>query len=345
MNPRLDFRFWFALGHVLAAAMAGINVRSCELCAVYNASAAQGSSRGVFLSLSEQYIAFRREMLGGSSLHRAQPDGFDRSISHVVLGYDFSSRFGLSANLPVMAFRYDRFDIQYFRNRPPVLARESGTIFGLGDLALIGRVGVFERMNRRHSVVLQALAGLKVPTGDPQRIREEVEQTELYDQFLPPGTPHDPLGHSVSSVHLHDLAEGSGSWDGVFGLTLSTRWERAIFNAQFQYSLRTRGESGFRFGDDLLISGGPGIRVISNPTGTLTLQALFSFETTGRSELGGRSSDRTGMSMVYAGPQLTATLGSRWSLNAGVDFPVSADANGFQVVPEHRVHGGVSVRF
>ena len=78
---------------------------------------------------------------------------------------------------------------------------------------------------------------------------------------------------SIASVHLHDISAGSGSYDGVAGLTLNTRWQRWFFNSQFQYYIRTGGESGFRYGDELMVSGGRGGYVLLSKKCTLSLQA------------------------------------------------------------------------
>jgi hypothetical protein len=130
-------------------------------------------------------------------------------------------------------------------------------------MALIGRATVWRLDNMDYAVSLNLLAGVKFPTGDSSRIEDEVEQARLFRAFLPPGAPHDPLGHSQSAVHQHMIAPGSGSWDGVFGATLNTRWKKWFFNSQFQYYLRTEAED-FEFGDEIMVSGGPG-RYLGRP--------------------------------------------------------------------------------
>jgi hypothetical protein len=173
----------------------------------------------------------------------------------------------------------------------------------------------------------------------------EVEQAEVFQALLPPGTPHDPLGHSINSVHQHDLSPGSGSFDGVFGVTLNSRWDRWLFNAQFQYFLRTEGESSFQYGDDLLISGGPGRYLFSKDNQSVSLQCIATYETMARDRLLGQTSDRTGSSIWYVGPQINLTAGSHFSANVGADFPVHITENGFQAVPDYRIRGGISWRF
>jgi hypothetical protein len=209
---------------------------------------------------------------------------------------------------------------------------------------LIGRLTLLNLSEMKRGIVINVLAGIKFPTGDTDRLKDEVEQTRIFDALLPPGTSHDPLSHGVSGVHQHDLSPGSGSFDGVFGLTLNSRWDRWFLSAQAQYYLRTeRGD--FEFGDELLVSGGPGAYVLLDENSTLSLQANTAYETTARSRVLGRISDRTGMTAWYLGPQLSFTWTSHFSAQAGVDFPLRISNNGFQNVPDYRIHGGFTWRF
>jgi hypothetical protein len=189
------------------------------------------------------------------------------------------------------------------------------------------------------------LAGVKFPTGDTDRIADEAEQTRIFDSFLPPGTPHDPLGHAISGVHQHDLSPGSGSFDGIFGFTIRSRWGRSFLNAEFQYYLRTEGQSTFHYGDELMVSGGPGAYLLLGKRHTLSLQANAAYDTMARDQLFGRVSNRTGMSAWYLGPQLALTLGNQFSTVAGVDVPLHITENGLQNVPDYRFHASLVWRF
>jgi hypothetical protein len=141
------------------------------------------------------------------------------------------------------------------------------------------------------------------------------------------------------------LALGSGSYDGVFGLTENARWRRFFLNTQFQYYLRTEGEAGFRYGDEVVVSGGPGGFLLLTKTWTLSLQLNAVYDRLGRDELLGRVSERTGLTAWYAGPLLVFTAGSKLNLTAGVDIPLSIDNDFFQSVPSYRVNAAISLRF
>jgi hypothetical protein len=331
---------------VLASFVVSSGVWACDLCAVYRAADANGENgKGFVFSMAEQFIPYRTSQFEGDVVHPATPDFVDSSITHLVPGYNFSSWLGISLSVPVTYLKFRRTDLDYSLTAPPVLSTERGTEFGLGDMALIGRVAVLQKSTMEYGVVVNILGGVKFPTGDADRLKDEVDQAKLFESLLPPGTPHDPLGHSISSVHQHNLALGSGSYDGIFGLTANARWQRWFFNGQFQYYLRTKGEAGFEYGDELMVSGGPGVFALLNRSYTLSLQANVVYDTIARDELLGQLSNQTGLTAWYLGPLLNFTWGSRFSANLGVDVPLRIENHGYQSVPDYRLHGGLSWRF
>jgi len=167
-----------------------------------------------------------------------------------------------------------------------------------------------------------------------------VEKDRALDAIYGPGH-----NHFVSGVHEHDLTLGSGSLDGIFGLTLSSRWKRWFLNGQFQYYLRTEGEAGFTFGDEIMVSGGPGGYIWLGDSGTLSLQFNASYDSMARDQINGDKLNSTGWSGWFAGPQLSLTLGEHFSANGGVDIPLALTNNGLQNVPNYRVHAGITFRF
>jgi hypothetical protein len=319
---------------------------ACELCAVYNASNARSEfTQGLVFAAAEQFTHFGTEQLDGKEVVRPDPDRLDSSITHWVLGYNMSPRVGLSFSLPMIYRSFRRSDLRFSLTEPPAPYTEGGSNLDLGDVALLGRWTALAKRTMQYDVLLNALAGVKFPTGDTDRLKDEVQQSQIFNALLPPGTPHDPLAHSTSSVHQHDLSPGSGSFDGIFGLTLNTRWKRWLFNAQFQYALRSEGEATFQYGDDLLITCGPGRYLLADEHFTLSLQAIAVYESLARDRLLDTTSDRTGSTGWYFGPLINLTWGGHFAANAGVDVPLSITANGFQAVPDYRVHAGVSWRY
>ncbi len=325
----------------------------CDLCSIYNVydngykvgKDGKDRSSGFLFSVSELFVPFRTPYLDGEETRSSSHDFLDRSVTHLVPTYNFTKSFGVSLNVPLVYHDYRRHFVVVGANRQLSVVSEEKTDFGLGDASLIGRWTAFRRNEMEWSVVFNLLAGVKFPTGDADPLHEEAVQVRRYNQLVGPGHIHDALGVPVSGVHARDVSLGSGSFDGVFGTTLNLRYGRWFFNNQVQYYLRTEGESTYEFGDELMISGGPGAYLLSKDKVTLSLQFNAAYETMARDKLFGEKSDHTGMTAWYAGPLLNLTWGKRFSANAGVDVPLNIENNGFQNVPDYRIHGGLAWRF
>ena len=325
------------------------SANACDLCAVYRAADARGETGAGFgFTIAEQYIPYQTVQINGQKVNQAPnapaPDYVNSSITHFVLGYNGSSRWGISLNVPLTHLKFRRTDTEYSLT-PPFTSNvtEQGTETGLGDMSLIGRVAIIEKLEMEYGLVVNLLAGVKFPTGNDERLDDEIEQVEIVES-LP--IPHDdPLSHSDASVHQHNLALGSGSYDGIFGVTMNGNWQRFFLNTQFQYYLRTEGRSGFKYGNELMVSGGPGVFVLLNKGYTLSVQAFALYDYMARDELLGQPSNETGLTAWYLGPVVNFTWGSRFSANVGAEFPLNIDNNGEQSVPNYRLHGGISWRF
>src|SRR2546423_8106525 len=82
------------------------------------------------------------------------------------------------------------------------------------------------------------LAGVKFPTGDSSRLKEEFNEVEI------PGAP-------PSGIHGHDLTLGTGSYDGIFGAQSALRFKRIFFEAETQFVLRGDGPHQYTFATDI----------------------------------------------------------------------------------------------
>ncbi|HWN94400.1 MAG TPA: hypothetical protein VNT99_05160 [Methylomirabilota bacterium] len=320
--------------------------RSCELCTIYNSeNAARETGGGFVFSLSELFIPWRTEQLNGEEVRSPDPDHLDSSITHLVPTYNFGKDFGVSLSVPIIHRDFKRKSVIVGPGRLLQVVTEEGTETGLGDAALIGRWTAFRRSEMAWSAVFNILAGVKFPTGDTDPLREEAVQVRRYNALVGPGHVHDALGIPVSGVHARDVSLGSGSFDGVFGATLNFRYTRWFFNSQIQYYLRTEGESTYDYGSELMLSGGPGAYLVLRDNWTLSLQASGAYETAERDKLFGEKSDHTGITSWYLGPLVNLAVGKHFSANIGVDVPLRITNNGFQNVPDYRIHGGVGWRF
>jgi hypothetical protein len=297
---------------------------ACDLCAVYNATAARGeATTGWHVTLAEQFTH-------SGTLHEnddevSDPIGQfrDSSITSLLLGYNFNKRFGLSVNLPFIVRDFKR--VEGFEV-------ERDTESGLGDMSLLGRYVLYAKPEHEYSVFLSLLAGVEFPTGDPDRLEEEANEVEV------PGAPE-------SGVHGDSLALGSGSYDFVTGFSANARWRQLAFATDLQYFIRTRGEFDYRFGNELSVSGSPGFYLLFREEMSLAVYASIIYETKERDRISGAKKDEGILSVWYAGPGLILTWGENFSATLNGDLPLSVASRGVQTIPDYRIRGGLNWTF
>jgi hypothetical protein len=297
---------------------------------------------GFYIAIAEQFTHFGTVQLDGEEVANATGQYLDSSITQLVAGYSFTPRFGLQVNAPLI---YRSFE------RPKGFEIDRGTESGLGDISFLAKYVLFhtEKGGTAHvdftdsksprmvssepdftaSVVL--MAGVKFPTGDTSRLREEFDETEI------PGAP-------PSGIHGHDLALGTGSYDGIFAGQTSLRYRNFFFQVDAQFALRGEGDFSYEPANDISWSGGPGYYLVHNAHSIVGLQLVVSGEHKSLDRFQGEPAEDTGITSVFLGPRLIASLG-RVSGEIGVDIPVSIDNISLQTVPDYRVRAGIAFRF
>jgi hypothetical protein len=288
-------------------------VLGCDLCSVYAATEAQaGSGKGFFGGVAEQFTHFGTVQEDG---HKVASEGqyIDSSVAQVFAGYNFNNNVGVQLNLPVI---YRAFGSETIH----------GTELGIGDVSLVGTFTPYRHLSERFNFSWTLLGGVKFPTGDSSRLN----------------TPDSELPEGIGG---HDLALGSGSYDGLVGTGVSGRWKRLFASASLQYAIRSEGDFQHQYANDLTWFGGPGVYLVLGHQYTLSLQAVVSGETKGKDTFSGVPDGDSAETLVYLGPQVNLTWGSRLAVVAGVDLPVSRDNSGLQVLPDYRVRGAVTLRF
>jgi len=251
-----------ALGLCLAA---GIHTFACDVCAIYTATEAQGESKtGWFAGVAEQFTRFGTLQFEGSEVTNPIGQRLDSSITQAILGYSFTERFSLQANLP---FIYRSF------KRPEGFRIDEGTESGLGDVSLLGKFLLLRKDTEAVTFIWNALGGVKFPTGDSSRIREELNEVVI-------------VGAPESGIHGHDLTLGSGSFDGIAGTSFYLRLKHALVTGGLQYSIRTEGDFDYQFANDLSWDCGPGFTCSwSTPTRS-PCKVLFRANTRRRTHFG-----------------------------------------------------------
>lgn len=298
---------------------------ACDLCAIYRAEAAKSNNPGLHLGVFEQYTHFGTMQQDGHKVDNPADQKLDSSITQFIIGYEFSDRFGVQLNAPYIN--------RTFRRPTPTGSIDSGTESGLGDLSLTAHYRILQHTTEDTLVVWNALGGIKFPTGSTTRLKEELSETEP-----DPGVP-------ASGIHGHDLALGSGSYDGIVGTSVFASWERLFMTAALQYSIRSRGDYDYRYANDLAWHFKPGGYLYLSHTSSVGLQLALSGEDKGKDDLAGVTAEDTGMTSIFLGPELSYTWKEHLSAELGAEFPVLSNNTALQLVPDYRIKAAVSWRF
>jgi hypothetical protein len=295
-----------------------------------------------YFAVAEQFTYFGTTQLDGGEVPNPTGQHLNSFITQLVAGYSFTSRFALQVNLPLI---YRSFE------RPEGFTIDHGTESGLGDISLLAKLVVFHQETggatalkfddpknphfetREPDLTVSALllGGVKFPTGGASRLKEEFNEIEV------PGAPE-------SGIHGHDLALGSGSYDGIVGGQFSLRYKSFFFLTDTQFALRGDGAHQYHFANDLSWSGGPGYYFVRTHKAIVGLQCSCSGEHKGLDRFQGNAADDTGITAVYLGPRVIASFG-KVSGELAVELPVSIDNTAFQVVPDYRLRGSIAIRF
>jgi len=285
---------------------------ACDLCAIYSATEAQNGGKGVFTGVAEQFTEFGTLQLDG---HRESGNGeyIDSSISQAFVGYNFNQRIGVQFNLPVIYRAYGDNSMH-------------GDVSGIGDASLTGNFQLYKKSIGEFTFASTALAGIKFPTGDSAML----------------GTPDGALPAGIGG---HDLALGSGSFDGLVGTGISGRWKRIFANGQMQYGIRSEGDFQHRYANDWSWAAGIGYYVVLQDDYSIAIQATTSGESKGMDSFAGVPDPDSAETLIYAGPEVAMTWQDNLNVHVGADLPLSRANSGEQLLPDYRIHAALTWRF
>ena len=298
---------------------------ACDLCECHLSVEAKSAGPGISIGLFEQFTHFGTLQLDGKSVHDPADQKLDSSITQFLVGYQLNDKFGLQMNIPYIS--------RSFRRADGLGGIDSATVSGLGDMSLVGQYRVWQHQAEKTNYSWNLIGGVKLPTGSSDRIKEELVESE--------GDPNAPK----SGIHGHDLALGSGSYDIIIGTTFFGLRDRLYVKGGITYTIRSRGDFDYRYANDLHWNIKPGVYLWQSDEGTLGLQAVISSEYKGKDDLNGVTAEDTGMSAVYAGPELSYTWREKLSAELGTEFPVVSNNTSLQLVPDYRVKVAVTWRF
>jgi hypothetical protein len=296
----------------------------------------------VYVAIAEQFTHFGTLQFDGHEVDNPTGQYLDSSITQLVAGYNFNSRFALQINVPLI---YRSFE------RPEGFAIDRGTESGLGDISLLGKFVLFHTTMGEHRSVnvndpknphfekhepeftasALLIGGVKLPTGGTSRLKEE------FNEVIVPGAPE-------SGIHGHDLTLGAGSFDAIIGGQTSLRYKSLFFQADTQFTVRGDGAHQYNFANDLSWSGGPGYYVVRNRRTIVGLQFACSGEHKDVDRFRGEPAEDTGITSVFLGPRLLVSHG-KLSAEFAAELPVSIDNTALQAVPDYRLRASFGVRF
>jgi hypothetical protein len=297
--------------------------------------------------MAEQFTSYGTLQDNGEEVPNPAGERLNSWITQFVAGYTLTPRLAAQINLPLIGRAYRRQETSSVVN---------GDETGIGDMALLLTGAPLSLVTQEIVARWSATFGLKFPTGNSRRLKEEVSELQPPESADDPFNGHTPPslvkyhtspdgGAVPSGVHGHDLALGSGSTDAVLGTQLFGSWQRLFVTGEVQYAIRTEGSFGYEYANDLIWSGGPGVFGVLEHDFTLGLQAIVSGEAKGTDTVNGAPTDDTARTALYVGPEIVLT----WGTSAGFDFAfdqsVVQNNSGLQVVPDYRFRAGLTWRF
>jgi hypothetical protein len=310
-----------AAGALLAHAAGSAS--ACDMCAIYRAEDVGAGAAGWRIGVAEQFTRFGTLQLDGTKVPNETDQKLDSSITQLILSYPLSPRFGVQLDLPYIH--------RSFR-RPAEEGIERGTEAGIGDASALAYGTLYEHLVPESTFAWNVLGGIKLPTGSPDRLDEELAEAEPL-----PGQPE-------SGIHGHDLALGSGSCDGILGTGFVLRWKRLLCSGAAQYFLRTQGHLDYRCANELDWNVKPGAYLWLSNRSTLALRCAVHGEQKGKDAFRGEVAADTRMDAVLMGPEVDVTWQDHLSMSFGVDFPVDIDNSALQLVPDYKVYAALTWR-
>ena len=338
----------------IAAALAAIFVfispaAACDLCAIYTAQELKDPRVGAFSTgVFEQFTSFHDLQDDGKHLPNPLHQSMRSSVTQLYGRYDFSQTFGTQINVPYISRDF---------NRAEDGLPQSGNESGIGDISLMGLYSPVRVSDGDFFFRLSGRAGVKLPSGDASRLREETEEehseTEAEESeeevMVSDRISEKHAGHHeeeiASGIHGHDLALGSGSFDYIFGTTAFAEKGNYFTVIDAQYAIRTEGDFDYRYENDLTWSVGGGRYLVTEHEATVSVEANLSGEYKGMDVFRGEKATDTGIFSLFLGPEIHVTAAENLAALAAVDIPLEINNTDIQSVPDYRLRFSVTYRF
>ena len=325
-----------ALSSVVASGRAAL---ACDICALHASTVLDPPRRGFSAHVTEQLTSLNTyENAGDRSL--PVDEWMQSSITSVVLGYGFTGPWRIELTVPFINREYRRLKDQ---------AVDRDDESGLGDITVTGRFTAVDRVLSDDTLIrIEMFAGLELPTGDADRLREEdaepADATASAAVALP-GFPHHGGDAGPTGIHDQDLALGSGSVDVVLGVNTFATYRRLFGTAGFQYGVRGRGAHDYRYDNDLSFYLGLGGYLLVHSPLDLGVEARLAGETKGNDEQNGETLTGSNLTALYVGPHVHMTYDERLRGALGVQVPVLQHVQELTLVADYRILATVGWQF
>lgn len=226
---------------------------------------------------------------------------------------------------------------------------------GWGDASVTAAVNLFRDASENPSFI-DAYAGVKMPTGDSDRLAEEQKANHHADaehakhrmarhggEMHGESEPMDQHMSHDSHAAGHHLALGSGSWDFFTGITMRHHAGAWRFRAEVQYVIRTEGDYEYRYGNEFFARGGV-YRAVNFGTLDCRLGLSVSAEQRDANEMDGVKSGPD-KNDAYAGPEAMVRWNEWLDVMLAYDFPVAHEDDGLAGSADHRARFGAAISF
>ena len=179
---------------IVALTFFPLAARACDLCGCYSPQVEsmpneRVSLTGFYTAIAEQFTHFGSLQFDDREVANPTGQRLDSSVTQFVIGYEINDRLAVQFNAPVI---YRDF------RRPEGFAIDEGNVSGIGDVSLLAKAVLWHfastawrefNVEGKNPVAIEhepdctcsvvALAGLKFPTGDSSRLKEEFHEVEF----------------------------------------------------------------------------------------------------------------------------------------------------------------------
>ena len=329
---------------IIALVILPVAAHACDLCGCYTPQLnsmpkEEMSPIGFYAAVAEQFTHFGTLQFNDEEVPNPIGQRLDSSITQFVIGYGINDQLALQFNTPLI---YRNF------RRPEGFKIDEGTESGIGDVSLLAKAVAWHftsggerefKFEGKNPIAIEhepdctasliGLVGIKFPTGDTSRLKEEFHEVEI------PGAPE-------SGIHGHDLTLGTGSYDGIFGAQTSLRYKSFFAEANGQFTLRGDGAHDYHFANDVSWSAGPGYYLMRKHATVIGCQCAVSGESKDVDRFQGRPAEDTGVTSVFIGPRIVVSH-DQLSGELAAEFPVLMNTTALQVVPDYRLRASFAV--